>query len=405
MFSNILETIQNNPLLVTGLGLGSAGMITFWIKNVPHSIFSAFKREFTTELLITSQNAILCDILEWIEVNNKNRSFRKLKLSAKPSTQWGNNSSRMASIGYGSHYIRYHNAFLLLHLSKDSANQTEHDKDILTITKLGRSREIFTDILDEVEVMNDDESKTSTKLYKMENSWNYIKKQEKRSMESIFVEKNKKDTIINTLSKFIDSENWYINHGIPYQLGILLYGAPGTGKTSLIKAIAGYLDYPIYYLSPKNLEKIEDAMSTISDKCVVVIEDIDSNSLTHSRENKNKSEENSILEKYESVSLSEILNSLDGMFSTHGRILIATTNHIESLDAALVRPGRIDLKIEIGYVNNEIFEDFINSFFPENSINLNQITIKPKTTIASLQNLVLQGCNEQQIVEFAEEKD
>jgi chaperone BCS1 len=394
--NGIIETIKNNQLLLAGIGLSGAGIITFWVKDVPRIVYASLKREFTTELLMTSANSIFHDMMKWIEKRYSHKNFRKLKLS---NGQWGYNTHATTSIGYGAHCIRYNGVFLVMTLTKDAANQSSYDKETLSVVKLGRSRKLFDKLVKEVQECEKDSSKIE--IYKMEDSWMHVKDQKKRNMDSIFIEKDKKDLLIRSLSNFIKNEEWYLSHGIPYQLGILLYGAPGTGKTSLIKAISGYLDYPIYYLSPQKLSKIETAMSTLRDKCVVVVEDIDSNFLTHSRAIKSeKSEEDNMMEGFAMTSLSEILNSLDGMFSAHGRILIATTNHVENLDPALTRPGRIDVKIEIGYVNNEILKYFIDKFYPGNHVKID-INIKPKLTVAMLQNLVLQGYSENEIVEFS----
>jgi len=394
---NIYKAIQSNQLLVAGLGVTSAGLVSFWIKNIPKSIYTFLKRELTTELTVTNQNIIYHNLLRWIEKNYKDKNFRRLKMT---NGKWGWDDKTTTSIGYGFHYIRYNKTILLINLTKETANQSERDRETIIIIKLGRGRELFDILIKEVETSDLDLSKT--KIYKMEDNWSYVKDQNKRSLESVFIEKDKKDLLVNNLSKFINSEQWYLDNGIPYQLGILLYGAPGTGKTSLIKAISGYLNYPIYYLSPQKLSKIENAMGSLPDKCIVIIEDIDSNFLTHSREKKSKdlSVEDDFVDGMMKISLSEVLNSLDGMFSAHGRILIATTNHIESLDTALIRPGRIDLKIEIGFVNNEVLESFINKFFPENNINFSKIKIKSNISVATLQNMILQGKKENQIIEF-----
>lgn len=394
--TSFLTALQNNPLLATGLGLGGAGVLTFWIKDIPRAIYRFLKRELTTELVMTNQNTSYYNMLKWVEKNFGRKNFRKLKLT---NGRWGHNNETTTSIGYGFHYLRYQKTILLINLVKESSNQSNYDKETLFITKFGRSRKMFDNLVKEIEILEIDKSKT--KVYKMEDNWMYIKDQKKRSLESIFIEQNKKRLIINSLDKFARNEQWYLDNGIPYQLGILLYGAPGTGKTSLIKAISGYLGYPIYYLSPQKLSKIEVAMSLLPDNCVVVIEDIDSNFLTHSRSSSSSSTpEDKADEEFMRIGLSEVLNSLDGMFSAHGRILIATTNHIENLDSALIRPGRIDVKVEIGYVNNEIIQSFINKFFPDNNIEFNGLNVRANVTVAMLQNMVLESKSAEEIIEL-----
>jgi chaperone BCS1 len=125
--------------------------------------------------------------------------------------------------------------------------------------------------------------------------------------------------------------------------------------------------------------------------------------LTHSREEINNTPDEKLLTEFNTISLSEVLNSLDGMFSVHGRILIATTNHIENLDSALIRPGRIDLKIEIGYVNNEILKEFLDKFYPGNGIHISNIKLKNDLTVAMLQNMVLNGNTINEIINFCKE--
>ena len=87
-------------------------------------------------------------------------------------------------------------------------------------------------------------------------------------------------------------------------------------------------------------------------------------------------------------SLSDVLNSIDGILSIHGRVLVMTTNHYEKLDKALIRPGRVDLVIHVGFVTQETFNEFILSFF--NKKVERQFTGK-EVTISKLQNEFLLG--------------
>lgn len=395
----LANIIKENQILATALGLGGAGTIIMWLKGIPVGLYNLLKREFTTEMTVTNQHVIFYDILKLIKIKYHDKKFRRLKLL---NGRWGEDDV-ILSMGYGTHFFFYKKRPLWITLTKEEANQTTGDKDNISFLKLGRNYKLFSEFITEAELLQED--KNTNKIYKMSSHWEFMKNQVKRGLESVFIEKDKKDLLVKSLDSFIGREQWYLSKGIPYQFGILLYGPPGTGKTSLIKAIASYLSYSIYYLPTAELSKIERAAADLPDKCIMIIEDIDSNPLTKTREESNKrdiDDEGDLVtafKSFEKIGLSEVLNAMDGLFSAHGRILIATTNHLETLDPALIRPGRIDLKVEIGYVNIETLELFINSFFPNHKLNLSNISIKDKVTIAELQNFVLQGFDENQILE------
>lgn len=414
MFEQILKLIEGNQVLLTGLGLGGAGILTFWLKDVPAKIFGVFNRELTTSVTITSQNVIFYKTLKWIQVKYKDKNFRYLKIS---NGRWGSEDNTTFSIGYGFHFIWFRNTLFFLRLEKDEANQTEYDKEAIILTKFGRSKKIFEQFLEEVEKQN--ESGDTLKFYKFNDSWEWLKDINKRDLSTIFIEKEKKEQIIQRIESFQKAEEWYHEKGIPYQLGILLYGPPGTGKTSLIRAIASHLNYPLYYVPTMKMIKLEEAFERLKEKSIVVIEDIDCQIFTHSRDDEEENEakplkakqneNNKRLKSLKSdlglVGLSEILNTLDGFAGVDGRILIATTNHIEKLDQALIRPGRFDMKIEIGYVNKEILEDFFKNFFPTFKKDFSRVKVKEKLSVATLQEMVLKNYKPEQILkEIALEK-
>ena len=424
----LYENLKNNELFMTAIGLSGAGILTFWVKDVPKLLYQYIKKMLTIELVITNNNTVYYDFLKWISVRYPNKNFRNLRLA---NGRWGDDNEATTSIGYGTHYIFFNRRLFKINIQKDDADQTIQVKENVSISTFGIRKSIFDPLIHEIVNVKNDKSKKIS-IHKFTDHWTHPVEQNKRSIESVFIEKEKKDRIINSLNKFIQSEEWYIKNGIPYQFGILLYGPPGTGKTSLIKAISSYLDFPIYYLPSSKLYEIGNSIVSLPEKCLLVIEDIDSNPVTHSRgENDSldleivqphnyvtddkpvvkpvKKTENNV-SKYMRTTfsldtgISDLLNSLDGMFSIHGRILIATTNHIEKLDEALIRPGRIDLRIHVGYVNHEILKDFLNNFFPNNKVvetdEFKNVEIRDRLTVAMLQEKVLEGKNEYEIMEF-----
>lgn len=168
--------------------------------------------------------------------------------------------------------------------------------------------------------------------------------------------------------------------GIPHRRGYLLYGAPGSGKTSLIHSIAGELNLDVYILSLTRLGLDDTSLSsTIADlptQCIVLVEDVDA--AFHQGVKRDladpEKEQDGKEDKHGSkggsdapasvgrVTLSGLLNALDGIAAQEGRILFATTNDYDALDPALCRPGRLDLHIEFKlaskYQCREMFRRF-----------------------------------------------
>ena len=130
----------------------------------------------------------------------------------------------------------------------------------------------------------------------------------------------------------------YSGRRMPYRRGYLLYGPPGTSKSSLTSAIAGQCKLDIYIVDITSLndESLRELFNNAPGNCIVLLEDVGA-----VRADREKDEEEHRARRH-SVSLSGLLNALDGVASQEGRILIMTTNYIEKLDSALIRPGRMN---------------------------------------------------------------
>jgi chaperone BCS1 len=399
MFEEIITFIKEHEWLMAGLGISGFGLISFWIKDVPLRFFSFLKRQFTTDLIITNYDEIFYELLKHIQKYNETRKFRTFKLN---NGKWGTDNNVDLTMGYGTHFIWYKRWFLFLDYVRDEKGIADRVKETITLTKLGRSRKMFDNLVLELQDARK-KKKDKISFNKMgDEYWHFVRDLKKRPFESLFIEQEKKNLILNTLEEFLRKEEWYIKSGIPYQLGFLLYGSPGTGKTTLIKCLASYLNYSIFYLSPSKLSKIETAFSTIKEKSILVIEDIDTNTITSTRKKKSKKikkDDEDIIEAFSFVNLSDVLNSLDGLANVHGRILIGTTNHLDKLDTALIRPGRFDLLVELGYVNKKILKQFFAYHYPEEKINYQNLKIKPNLSMAELQQMLLQNYTTKQILE------
>ena len=187
------------------------------------------------------------------------------------------------------------------------------------------------------------------------------------------------------LDLFVNHPEWYIERGIPHSLGILLHGVPGGGKTSTIKAIAKDTNRHIFNLSLRKYTTQQQLTNLFFNDAVgifregnkesfriplnkrgYVIEDIDClTDVVFDREfyPRDSTTTSPATVAGDSVTLSFLLNLLDGVLETPGRILIITTNYPEKLDRALIRPGRIDVKIEFTYTDRSFILDMLNKFY------------------------------------------
>ncbi|KAE8685407.1 P-loop containing nucleoside triphosphate hydrolases superfamily protein isoform 1 [Hibiscus syriacus] len=181
--------------------------------------------------------------------------------------------------------------------------------------------------------------------------------------ETLAMEPELMQFIKDDLDSFAARKDFFENVGRAWKRGYLLFGPPGTGKSSLVAAIANYLSYNVYDLqfqSVRNDADLRRLLTSTTNRSILLIEDIDcSTKIAKDRdkvkEEKDKKEKDERTDRPSSidpgVTLSGLLNFIDGLWSSCGneRIIIFTTNHKEKLDPALLRPGRMDVHIHMGY--------------------------------------------------------
>ncbi|KAL1299622.1 hypothetical protein HN51_044171 [Arachis hypogaea] len=197
------------------------------------------------------------------------------------------------------------------------------------------------------------------------------------SFKTLAIDADLKNKITDDLDKFVKGKEFYNRTGKAWKRGYLLYGPPGTGKSSLIAAMANYLNYDLYDLDlsavPTNRE-LKNLVLNMSNRSILVMEDIDCTIKLQNREEEEE-EDNMERDKKESkVTLSGLLNAIDGLWSCCGeeRIIVFTTNHKEKLDPALLRPGRMDMHIHLSYCTFSAFKQLACNYLKISDHNLFQ---------------------------------
>ncbi len=389
---------KDNQMIAGAISLWGLGVVSYLGRNVPKKIWDLVLKQSTTKMTLMSSSQAFYNFLTWFHRQGYSNKTRSMKIT---SGRWGEDKTSLKSIGYGSHYLFYKYLPLKIHMSKEESTHSAMEKDELTITKLGRSHKFFDRLFGEIQDIIKQEDKIQ--VYKWNTDyWQEASGQMKRGLDTVFLEPHIKDAVIGHIDNFLEKENWYITNGLSYQTGILLYGYPGCGKTSFIKALTSRYNRDLYILSSGQLHYVENAIMKLPDNSLLLIEDIDADPALHERgmteKNIGKSESNSKSnmanrQRFTLTNISDVLNSLDGIISIHGRILIATTNHMEKLDAALLRNGRFDLKVEIGYASLFIVKSFFGRYYPNFTIN-SDFMIKDKIPSSKIQNLILKNLDD-----------
>jgi muconolactone delta-isomerase len=203
-------------------------------------------------------------------------------------------------------------------------------------------------------------SYTSIWSFNKDSGWQYMKDRNSRSFNSVVIPEDLQAEIEADLKRFTESRARLVRLEMPWRRGYLLSGPPGTGKTSLSLAIAGCLGFNLASLSLTDVEsdgQLRKAISSLPARTVLVIEDIDANAVSHERDHN--------VAKDGALSLSGLLNSLDGFETPEGLVTILTTNHIERLDAALVRSGRMDRTFDLGHIAARELERLFTWFYEQ----------------------------------------
>jgi SpoVK/Ycf46/Vps4 family AAA+-type ATPase len=394
---DIMKLLKDNALTLLPVLLAGGGIFVT-IKTIGKLIGGFLVKHITTELVLTSANVSFYNAMEWIERKGLSGKFRKIKLF---NGHWGYNNKTTKSVGYGQNIIFIDKKLVFVTLNKEEGSATSNDKESLYITYFGRSHKFIDKIIEEFEPEKD-KSKVMIKQFSGD-SWRPVPSARKIAWDKVYFNTDEKIRVDKILTDFINNKEWYLKHNIPYRLGICITGLPGTGKTILIRALASKLDYSLNCLPVDQMKEMSTAINTLDSKSIMYIEDVDSSGMVDTREVKDEDKDDPFKGwKADAGGLSLVLNAMDGLSESDGRIIIFTTNKPEDIDPAVLRPGRIDLILDINYLDKEQFQLWLTNSF-DNPIDIltnkdyNEKEIK-EITIAELTNLFRMGNTQEDIV-------
>ena len=370
------ETLSGGNFIAKGaIIVGIVGFSSRFAYKLPYLVKEFIRRKFMVNVEVHDKGngALYRHLSSIIAEHCKTKNFF---IEFAPSLS---NTSKQHGVGKGSGWLFYKSKLYFFVRSEIKTENLEGEFELGKSIKLftfGNSPEVFFDIYGKYSsAFLPDE-----RLYYLEKNigsrntvWAKGKPREK--IPYLAVNKTTKDQILKAVEFFNNNQDWYEKRGLAKKLVIVLYGPPGTGKTSLSRFIC---DETKRHLASIDIGNITGAdfsnnIKALSDSnALVSIQDFDANCAFHKRDSGEVQMSNSGVvdvinkntnETYKGLSISSILNTLQGDVPLSDVVIVMTTNHIEKIDPAILRKGRVDLLIEVGALHFDEVKEFWEFYY------------------------------------------
>jgi len=389
-----------NDFASGGLLLMIIGGLGVWLRAVPERFWHWLVGQTTMIITVKDDDAAFVWVKEWFLEQRFLKRIRHVDLD----TTLRNEQIAMIP-SPGKHWFWYGGRPFEVWFSRTENTHERSGRRVesLTFRTLGRGRAFLQRFVDDVVQCHVKRQGVQSYLYTYNDGWDYMQGYSPRFLESVVLEPGEKEHLLQDIAQFQRSKPRYERLGVPYHRGYLFYGPPGTGKTSLVSALAAHFGLSIYTV---NLADFSDrsllsAVNQVPRNSVLLFEDIDcmrggqSRGGADSGGGQNAPAAVSTKENVSSqngITLSGLLNVLDGFHAPSGVLFVMTTNHVEKLDQALLRPGRIDYKLYLGKASDRQKMELYRRFFPDSSeVEAREFveTSRSAETMAEFQGLLL----------------
>jgi mitochondrial chaperone BCS1 len=374
--------LEHNPLLSGGLILMAVGAALYYLKKLPGMLGDLIERFFLLRIKILDDDEAFQWMQIWlaeklqttlsVSVLTRRGTFRQPNDEDTP-TAAVNRPTIYFVPAVGTYFFRYQGRFVTLHRNRREnsapvvfpgaagadAGSPFRNKEGFNLRIFSRNKDLARQLVQECRDRAIPDDGKLDILVAPYNYWTIGNRIRPRPLDSVILDGTQGEELLADMREFLASADWYRQVGVPYRRGYLLHGPPGNGKTSVVKALAGELGMNIYLLmlSDPNMNdnRISDLIAKVPERNILLLEDID---CAFTQRKKASGKEGGL-------TFSGLLNAIDGVASPENRILVMTTNHLERLDAALIRPGRADVKLWFGNATPDQARRFFERFFPQ----------------------------------------
>ncbi len=369
MWADLIAALRSqleNQVVAGAVALGLVGVVAAALRNVPGALWSQLKRALIVTATLDSRNDLFVAFIAWLDDQRFGQRSRFFTVVQAPATtvEQEDEADDAPQLQYSpapGFHIFWHSGRLMW-MQREIAMNMQVVETIRLGAVLARRR-VLEELLESVARRAGERRANRLTLYTVDrwgDEWRLADSKPRRSLDSVVLDEGVARLLHDDIHEFFTRREWYAQMGIPWRRGYLLHGPPGTGKTSAAYALAGELRLKLCALSLTNPKLTDNVLSDLLQqtppRSLILIEDIDA--FFVARESQDRRIQ---------FSFSGLLNALDGVGAQEGRIVVLTTNHRERLDPALIRPGRIDVEIELGRATPSQLRGLLQRFYPDHA--------------------------------------
>lgn len=359
-----------NQFASGGLLLMIIGGISVYLRALPAKLWQWIIDQSTMTLTVKDDDAAFVWVKEWFLEQEFLKRIRRLDLD---TTLRGEGSALIPAPGRHRFWHEGRPFWIWFSRTEETKGWTPRRMESLTFRTIGRQQQFLKAFVAEIITCHKKKIRLASHLHVYDEGWTRIFGYTPRLLDSVILKAGEKEHLLEDIRRFRTSKKRYHELGVPYHRGYLLYGPPGTGKTSLVSGFAAKFGMSVYAinLTEFNDRTLKSAINDVPARSVILFEDIDCMKTGDVRpaqdrglqpdEDSKRMDVSSLL----GVTLSGLLNVLDGFNAPEDILFVMTTNKIEMLDPALLRPGRIDYRLFLGRAADSQKMALYRKFFPE----------------------------------------
>jgi len=390
LFEWISEQIRTNQFFGAAAFASIAAALFASLKGVPKWIYDRILLLISYKVTIYQTDELYDYITTWISDNHKSKA-RNVEYSTKSvdddyprldeDTVAGKKAKEIKEIPIEDFfYMRKYGRWIRISFGRDKLENANNLKSVYlkhyTFKGIFASRSIRK-LIREINEHYGNIKREPRFYISRGHYFSYMQTIKGKPLSQVVLNTTLKNSILKDITTWRDSKDEYNRRGIAHKRGHCYFGPPGTGKTTLARAIAIEYEMDVYNVNLNNIDGDDDMLSMFTEvnpNSILLFEDMDA--YFDMREKVNKDSK---------ITFSGLLNALDGAISLNNVLIIITTNHVEKLDPALLRPGRIDVIKELGFAKTAEAEEYLSMFYLKDI----KLDFDIETSMCNIQNVCL----------------